>query len=190
MSIHKRPKKIQENYLSFSGTDAVSTILLPKAPPIILGTLKALSYSTLRPIIPSPALGKRYIPGFARGFSTVAGTLIFNSSWNQHWIRDISASVSYLSPRIKPDELPPFHMQIVVANEYGASSGYAIFGMRFVDEGQVTSDQDVVTENVATFEAQNFLPMQSFSHTTYETFRETVNQKSAQTERLGILRPF
>lgn len=152
---------LSENYLTFGGTDAIASVVFPDAKPIVMGKLRGISYSTMRPLIPVPVLGKRRMGGFAKGARAVAGTLIFSASWNAHWVRDLAREVWYLRnlPALKPDSLPPFDIIVTVANEYGASGGYAIYGVRTTDEAQVISEEDPLTENVVTFEANDFYPM-------------------------------
>jgi hypothetical protein len=149
-------------YISFSGADAVASAVFPEAGPIYMGRLRGISYSILRVVIAVPTLGKVRVSGFARGLRVVAGTLIFTASWNQHWSRDLMNSVPYLKglSHLKPDEFPPFDIVVTVANEYGASGGYVIQGVRIVDEGEVISEEDTLTENVVSFQAVDFFPLE------------------------------
>lgn len=150
-----------QEYISFSGSDAVASAVFAGAAPIVMGALRGISYSDLRFTIPVMTLGKGTVSGFARGHLTVAGTLIFTALYNRHWVRDVIERVPYLrrTPWIKPQELPPFDIVVTVANEYGQAGGYVIYGARIIDEGQVISEEDAITENVVTFQAVDFYPM-------------------------------
>ena len=156
----KNPSKgrdrLHEKYVSFSGSDAIASIIIPYSNPIILGNLRAISYSTLRPLAPVRGLGRIVPVGYGKSPRTVAGTLIFFASWNEHWVNALARTSDIdLPPDMHPDELPPLDVVINIGTEYGAVGSYGIYGLRFIDGSQVTSDQDIITENVATFEAMD-----------------------------------
>jgi hypothetical protein len=52
------------------------------------------------------------------------------------------------------DEMPPFDVTITMENEYGNQSCLSIRGIIIVDEGQVMSIEDMITENTMSFMAE------------------------------------
>lgn len=143
-------------YKTFSGTDALTFLLLPEAKPILLGSLTTLSHSVYREKKPVPLLGKINTGGFTRGMRSVAGTMVFTLI-NQHLTEDIIAQVPYLKEheKVKADELPFFDIMVVCANEYGAASKMMIYGAEFFEDGQVISVQDIYIENTFSFVARD-----------------------------------
>ena len=71
---------------------------------------------------------------------------------------DITLSPSDLK-YFRIDELPPLDIFVDFQNEYGDASRIAIYGVEFINEGQVMSVQDLVTENSVTFVARDISPM-------------------------------
>lgn len=157
-------QEVLKDYVSFSGSDAISQAVFPNASPITIGMLRAISYSVLRPLAAVHTLGKVRQAGFSKGARVVAGTLILAANYNEHWVHHLleTADIFARHPNLKLDELPPFDIVTTVANEYGAASHFTIYGVRLVDDGQVTSDEDVITENVITFQALDIDPMRTF----------------------------
>lgn len=157
-----RPEQLPGSYVSFSGADALALFLFPGAAPVLVGSLRALSYSILRPKHPVYTLGRHHVTGFAYGHRVVGGTLIFNALLDRHWLRRVQEQVPYLQKAgpIMADELPPFTILVVVANEYSSAGSFQIHGVRLVDESQVTAVEDLFTENTVTFQAQSIDLMQ------------------------------
>lgn len=150
-------KDLYKYYKSFAGTDAVATLVFPEQKRIVLGQVSTLSYSIYRPKKIINTLGRISPRGTTKGPRTVAGSIIFTVT-NTHWINDVIEELPDLFKnvgRIKADELPPFDIIINYANEYGASSYYVIYGAQIVEEGQVVSIEDAITENVCQFIAQD-----------------------------------
>jgi hypothetical protein len=59
------------------------------------------------------------------------------------------------------DQIPPFDITILFANETGSMSKLVIYGVELVQEGQTMSVEDLVTESVVNFVARHFEPMES-----------------------------
>ena len=154
--------RLPDTYVSFSGSDAVVSFLFPGASAILVGQLRAISYSIMRPKTPVFTLGRHDVSGFAYGHRIIGGTLIFNAVWNRHWVRQLQEVVPYLKKAgpIYADELPPFTILVTVANEYGAAGSYRIHGVRLIDESQVVAVEDLFTENAVSFQAQSMDPME------------------------------
>lgn len=145
-------KKLSDYYRSFSGTDAVAFLLFPSASPIIIGSLTTLSYSIFREKFPVKVMSRITVPNYTKGLRYCAGTMIFTLI-NKHWVNEVITQVPYLSyyGKIKADELPPFDIMIVYANEYGSSASMMIYAAEISDEAQTLSIEDIFTENQFSF---------------------------------------
>lgn len=133
----------------------------------VLAEVQTLSLSTHRDKTAVRACGTVYPKGFTRGPREIAGSLIF-TVFNEHVLyqlleahaSDFDAN-SYTSAIM--DQLPPVDITIAFANEYGQVSRMGIMGVEFVDEGQVMSIEDIMTESVVSFVARDLDPMRAVS---------------------------
>lgn len=143
-------------YKTFTGTDALAFAIFPNAKPILLGSLTTISYSIYREKKPVPLVGKINAGGFTRGMRSIAGSMIFTLV-NQHFTKDLVAQIPYLNEhkKMKADELPFFDVMIVCANEYGSSTEMMIYGVDFIEDGQVLSVQDLYIESTFGFVARD-----------------------------------
>lgn len=152
----------QKTYNSYSGSDIVAAINLPIfSAPIIIGDLQTVSYSIHREVVPVRALGKINPIGFTNGQRTIAGSLIFTVFDRNivykilNKVKDLKdvglSSVDKEVQSILMDEMPPFDIIITMANEYGQKSRLVIKGIVIVDEGQVMSIEDMITENTMSY---------------------------------------
>jgi len=139
----------------------------PKATTKVLAEVQTLSASTHRDKQAVRACGSVYPKGFTRGPREIAGSLIF-TVFNEHVLYEfLEADASdfdsnvYTSALI--DQLPPVDILVSFANEYGQTSRMTIYGVEFVNEGQVMSIEDILTENVVNFVARDLDPMRSVS---------------------------
>lgn len=139
-------------------------------PPVrTLAELSTISYSIHREKFPVRALGSVYPKDFTKGPRTIAGTLVF-TVFNKHVLTEllnaatavISTGVANNSPdqhnAISPalsDQIPPFDVTITYNNELGESSKMVIYGVEIVNEGQVTSVNDMITENEMQYVARD-----------------------------------
>lgn len=155
-------------YRTFSGADAVAFMILPSASPILLGSLTTVSYSMYRDKKPVTLVGKINVSGFTRGMRIIAGSLVFTLI-NQHLSKDIVEQVDYIKAhsKIKADELPPFDIMVVCANEYGQTSRMMIYGIDITDDSQVVSVEDMYTENVFNFVARDVDEFTEYKEASY-----------------------
>ena len=58
------------------------------------------------------------------------------------------------------DQLPPFDVTIVAANEYGKAATLRIYGVEILNEGSGFSIDDIVIENQMTYVCRTILPWQ------------------------------
>ena len=72
---------------------------------------------------------------------------------------DLTASYS-LSQAWYVDQIPPFDVVIVAANEYGKAATMRIYGIEILNEGSGFSVDDMVIENQMTYVCRTILPWQ------------------------------
>lgn len=137
-------------------------------PARVLAELNSISYSIHREKFPVRALGSVYPKDFTRGPRTIAGTLVF-TVFNRHVLEEllnvanavISTGVAGQqdqhneSSPVLTDQIPPFDVTIAYNNELGESSQMVIYGVEIVNEGQVTSINDMITENEMQYVARD-----------------------------------
>lgn len=171
------PTEEQVNYnieqISFSGADAVATIIVPtigsdgsptgSGEVITLGDIQTLSYSMHRENAPVRTLGHVNPRGFIKGGRTIAGSFIF-TVFNEYAFYRLNQYKELLARRngfFAPlaDMLPPFDIVVTFFNEYGNMSKMKIFGVTIVDEGQTVSIDDLIIEQTYTYMARGIQPM-------------------------------
>ena len=72
---------------------------------------------------------------------------------------DVSSSYVLSAPTYV-DQIPPFDVVIVAANEYGKAAEMRIYGIEILNEGSGFSIDDIVIENQMTYVARTILPWQ------------------------------
>ena len=165
---------------TFSGTDTIAFIILPGCSPVCLGSITTISYSMLRNKRPVINIGRTNINGLTRGSRIYAGSIVFTLI-NQHWVKEIQSmpeNQQWLGKvnDLKADELPPFDIQIVSANEYGAYCAMYIYGVDFTDEAQTVSVEDLFTENVFQFVARDIASFETNDTDEYHAISRTQGQ--------------
>lgn len=160
-------------YTSFSGTDILATMRIPSYQDfegykdIVIGNLQTISYSTHREVSPVRTLGRVNPVGFTNGQRTIAGSLIF-TIFDRNLVYNVIDALKERDPsRFKSgasylmDEMPPFDIHVYFQNEYGQQSHLVIEGIVIVDEGQVMSIEDMITENTMSYMARNIQPLKN-----------------------------
>ena len=123
-----------------------------------LADLQTLTISSYREKVPVRALGHVGAKGYTRGPRTIGGSMIFTI-----FDKSVLAEMMVESYRIEQyamdnvgifnavliDQIPPFDITVLFANETGSMSRLAIYGVELVQEGQTMSVEDLVTESVA-----------------------------------------
>lgn len=151
-------KEYMKTYNSFSGTDMVATMYIPGVEgvegAITLGSLQTISYSIHMERSPIRAISNINAKTYVMGPRTIAGSLVF-AVFDKHFVYEAmkklkgeNSSFYFLA-----DELPPFDITVTFANEYGHRAKLALYGVRLIDEGQVMSINDILTENTYQFVA-------------------------------------
>lgn len=143
-------------YISFSGHDMVCVFEIPitgKTISKVVGSLQTVTYSVHQEKTPVRCIGDMNAKGYVFGPRTIAGTLIF-TVFNKHWAQDMMEEYldAYkINAHFLVDELPPINITISFANEYGNKARLALYGVTFINEGQVMSINDLYTENTFQF---------------------------------------
>jgi len=142
---------------------------------VILGNIQTLTFSTHREKFPARALGHVGARGYTRGPRTIGGTMIF-TVFNKSVLTELmqldnmveTSSVDAgrgktagVDQIVLVDQIPPFDISILFANETGSLSKMAIYGVEMVNEGQTMSIEDLVTESVVSYVARHIDPMTS-----------------------------
>lgn len=144
---------------SFSGCDMVPTITIKTNKgnvEQVIGNISTLSYSIVQNKIPVRGLGNINAKGFVDGPRTIAGTIVF-AVLDKHWMYEVYDKLKklgvYNTDHFIADELPPFDITVSFENEYGYGSRMAIYGIHLMQEGQVMSISDILTENTYQYTA-------------------------------------
>jgi hypothetical protein len=155
----------------FAGADMVAGIYIPALGSYkIFGELATISYSTHREIVPVRGLGTINPKGFARGPRSIAGSLVF-TVFDRHVLYDIQRDLTqryinmlnenqysnisrFSNIQFVTDEIPPFDIVISMMNERDPiGAKLRIYGVRVLNEGQVMSIDDLITENTMQYVA-------------------------------------
>lgn len=162
-----------DTYNSYSGADILATITPRGGKPLVFGELQTISYSIHREKVPVRTLGRINPKGISKGPRTIAGSLIF-TVFDRHVLKQVIDSWNIpvkgkpnmygfsenelieLRSRMKTDEMPPFDVTITFENEYGnGKSVIRIYGITILDEGQVMSIDDMMTEQTMSYMAMD-----------------------------------
>ena len=150
-----------KTYTSYSGHDMVCVFEIPTRAggsiSSVVGSVQTISYSIHNEKMPVRVLGNMNPKGYVFGNRTIAGTIIF-TVFDRHWTHKLLGE--YLEniksdAHVLTDEMPPINITIAMANEYGSKSRLALYGVTFVNEGQVMSINDMYTENTYQFYAMD-----------------------------------
>ena len=161
-NISNNASKYLKTYSSFSGSDMIAVFEFPTSPTKavsrVIGSLQSITYSIHNEKIPVRSLGDMNMKNVVFGGRIIAGSMIF-TVFNRHWLFDLVndyrkamniSNIHYLS-----DELPPLNITVSMANEYGQNARLSLYGVTFVNEGQVLSINDNYTENTFEYYAKD-----------------------------------
>jgi hypothetical protein len=90
---------------------------------------------------------------------------------------DLSKDTQY----VKDDQLPPFNMTLLFADEYGNTSYRSVLGVDFVTDGVVYSSNDMLSEQTVSYMASDFTPLMSGNDSAI--FTPTVVSQIVSSER-------
>lgn len=167
--------------------DGINKSYADRANLIPLGSLQTISYSIYRDKEQVKALGQVTPRGYTRGFITIAGTMIFTVFY-QGVLAEVFSMLNGADSIHRVDQLPPIDLLIHFANESGNQSKLAIYGVEFMNEGQVMSIQDLMTENSVNYVARHITRMKSTDQltTTNPQNSNTLSVDDYNTARLEI----
>lgn len=158
----------------YNGANMMAAFVIPgEEKPYVFAELHTLSYSIHREKRPVRVLGTPDPVGFTYGARTIAGTLIF-ASLDEHMVRRAMQAASKRYPRLVADQLPPFHIAISLADELGHRSRITIYNCSIVDEGQVFSVDQLVTETTMSYIATSIDHMRNMEDAGEHAVRQSV----------------
>lgn len=144
---------------------------------IVMNSIITLTYSVYRAKMPVIPLGSDAVTGFALGTRTVAGTIIKILNYNDDlasfmkiYVDQATNARGTVVPNlgdkmqisqkdfysIMRDDLTPFNIHSYTISEYtGEISCDSIYGCTIINNGQVQSIENLITENTMSFIAQS-----------------------------------
>lgn len=132
--------------------------------------IQTLSYSIHTDTDHVRALGHKLAKDFSDGQMVLAGTIVFTMLGTEvlnNFIQEYRASISGAlgipvnNLYIRADQLPPMEILIVQTNDYGKVIKKKIGGVKFVNEGQIYSVHDLITENTVNYFAKSIKTINS-----------------------------
>lgn len=186
-------------YSSFSGTDIQAIMYLPlltrgtvtetnKKKIQVFADLQTLSISSTRSVSPVRVLGRASPIAWTRGARTYAGTMVFASISHDPFgeVYDVAMAESYMSSSnsMVSDQLPPFSVVITAANELGNIGITAIHGITLVNYGTTYSIDDLYTETVYGFVADEVIPLTTDNMAARKAITSNIAQSFSSVTRL------
>jgi hypothetical protein len=167
-----------EKIYTYSGTDMrvmldMSDAIVPVgAPrkvtpkPKQLIEIHTLSISIYRVKTAVRACGYINPKAFSRGTRTIGGTMILTPFTVDILYRFLlggaaSQDSSEDSHFTKPDQLPPFNLTLMFADEFGNISHRRLLGIEMSTDGTVYSQNDMYSEQTILYQAADFTPLQA-----------------------------
>lgn len=169
----------------------------------VLGEIQTFSWSVFREKSPVRTLGSVYPKTYVRGPRTIGGSMVF-TIFHQHVLHELlDLDMRYYSTGTGdfdkyqystnlPDQLPPFDVTLLFANEYGAISYMGLYGIEFVQEGGTFSIEDIFSESVVQYVARDIDPLRTVMvadrnsqgiTTTYKTASSLSSEKDVARRR-------
>ena len=157
----------------FSIEDPASTYekfnkkLQESKPYVELGALDSFSFSSFREKVAVRTIGRSHALGYTKGARTVAGSLVFNSLQENELLsffgdtgRELrDGNIKHLN-KVMLDQIDPFNVILIFANEFGGNSIMQLFNVELNSENQRMSVHDLVIQNNINFYATDIIPMQ------------------------------
>lgn len=153
-----------KTFHSFSGCDIRAVAFNARAGRFEeLANIQTLSYSTHREKHPVRTLGSTHVRQYTRGPRTIAGSIIFTvfdtSVLGAFLGLDEKETEAGLWRPVTVDQIPPFHVVLLFASEYNVLSSMVIYNVEVINEGQVMSIEDLITENTCQYVATHISPL-------------------------------
>lgn len=136
-------------------SDSLTTMPSENTNAVQLAELQTISYSIYRDKQEVRGLGNASHLGVTRGMETIAGTMIFTVFDDAVLSQLMRSHYGEGQRSLRIDQLPPLDLFVYLENETGQASKMSIFGVEFMNEGQVMSAQDLITENSVNYIAKH-----------------------------------
>jgi hypothetical protein len=151
-----------------------------------LAELQTISYSIYRDKEHVKALGQVTPKGFTRGYVTIAGTMIF-TVFHEAVLAELfkNSFIDDYFNGTRIDQLPPLDLFLTFTNEQGDISKLGIFGVEFMNEGQVMSIQDLITENSVNYVARHITRLEGVN-SPYATDDDMFATAASSYKRLAL----
>lgn len=167
-------------YHSYSGCDIKAMAFNPLSGNFEqLANIQTLSYSVHREKFPVRSLGTTHVKQYTRGPRTIAGSLIFTvfstSVLSNLLGFDGTETETGAWRPVTVDQIPPFHIVLLMASEYNYLSSMVLYNVEIINEGQVMSVEDLIIENTCQYVATQFSPMKEVSKQTAKGLLLTAN---------------
>jgi hypothetical protein len=153
-----------------------------------LGSLHTISYSSFREKFAVRTLGRTQAKTYTRGPRTVAGSMVFTVFQEHDFLRMIKNidTSNEKHPHIAMlDQIAPFNLMLLFANEYGAYSVLHLFDVELSSEGQQMSVDQIITHNTMNFYATDMIPMTSVGNT-FNSYSDMINELAVEIGDRGI----
>ena len=109
-----------------------------------------------------------------RELRNVAGDLERNGTRSAGYDTGNVSTNYAVAPVFYVDQILPFDVSIVAANEYGSSAQMRLYGCEILNEGSGFSIDDMVIENQMTYVCRTILPWRAFSATGEQPVKESL----------------
>lgn len=179
-------EKLQNSLQKLRTTQEIAKAKLKElnVPPlIVLGSLHTISYSSFREKFAVRSLGRVGAKGYTHGPRTIAGTMVFNVLQSHELyelaVRQNENNAGSHPDAIMLDQIEPFNLLLMFANEFGVYSSLHLFDVTIQSEGQSMSIDEVITQNTMNFYALEMLPMTSLGNafeSTDQMIYEIINE--------------
>lgn len=127
-----------------------------------LGSIHTLSYSSFREKFAVRTLARIQAKTYTRGPRTIAGTMAFSVFQEHDFLRMVDFIDDNGAPHpnaVMIDQVQPFNVLLLFANEYGAYSSLHLLNVDISSEGQEMSVDSIITHNTMNFYATDMIPM-------------------------------
>lgn len=149
----------------------------------ILGSIHTISYSSFREKFAMRTLGRVQAKGYTAGPRTIAGTMVFNVL-QEHELLKLGIRQNENTKGMHPysvmlDQIAPFDLLFIFANEFGSYSTMSLFDVTLTSEGQSMSVDQAITRNEMNFYAREMLPMRPIGNA-FESFSQMIDTSIAE----------
>lgn len=127
-----------------------------------LGSIHTLSYSSFREKFAVRTLARIQAKTYTRGPRTIAGSMVFNVFQEHEFLKMVDFIDDTGGPHpgaVMIDQVQPFNLLLLFANEFGAYSALHLLNVDISSEGQEMSIDNILTHNTMNYYATDMIPM-------------------------------